>query len=145
MENEQALALLEKRLLHLQDLNFEDLHAQLALGLLAGNVFDWGAKEVALLLESRKGIQFEDALGFVNPRPWLVDDLDVWKERMRAGIPHKCAAIFIDNSGVDVVLGILPFTEELLRCSLGLQIIIWPETFFYNFVHGLYYIGEGQM
>ena len=28
--------------------------------------------------------------------------------------PHKCAAIFIDNSGVDVILGILPFVEHLL-------------------------------
>ena len=27
---------------------------------------------------------------------------------------HKCASIFIDNSGVDVLLGVLPFVEELL-------------------------------
>ena len=36
----------------------DELHEQLALGLLAGNVFDWGAKEVALLMESGPG-QFE--------------------------------------------------------------------------------------
>ena len=53
----------------------ENLHEQLALGLLAGNVFDWGAKEVALLMESGTGLRFEDALKFVNPRPWLVDNL----------------------------------------------------------------------
>ena len=53
----------------------ENLHEQLALGLLAGNVFDWGAKEVALLMESGTGLRFEDALKFVNPRPWLVDSL----------------------------------------------------------------------
>ena len=41
--------------------------------------------------------------------------LDEWKERMKQPKPHKCAAIFIDNSGLDVVLGILPFAEELLR------------------------------
>ena len=35
--------------------------------------------------------------------------------RLNAGNePHKCAAIFIDNSGVDVILGILPFVEHLL-------------------------------
>ena len=44
----------------------ENLHEQLALGLLAGNVFDWGAKEVALLMESGTGLRFEDALKFVN-------------------------------------------------------------------------------
>ena len=85
------------------------------LGLLAGNVFDWGAKEVALLMESGEGLNFSDALTFVKPRPWLVDDLDLWKERLRTKKPHKCAAIFIDNSGFDVVLGIFPFVVEMLR------------------------------
>lgn len=31
------------------------------------------------------------------------------------GPPHKCAAIFVDNSGVDITLGVLPFARELLR------------------------------
>lgn len=115
MENDHALGLLQERLDFLRNLPFEELHEQLALGLLAGNVFDWGAKEVALLMESGQGLRFEDALKFVNPRPWLVDNLDQWKERMRLKKLHKCAAIFIDNSGLDVVLGIIPFAEELLR------------------------------
>ena len=84
-------------------------------GLLAGNVFDWGAKEVALLMESKDGLKFEDALAFVKPRPWLVDHLDEWKERLKQKKPHKCAAIFIDNSGFDVILGIFPFVVEMLR------------------------------
>ena len=82
---------------------------------MAGNVFDWGAKEVALLMESKDGLKFEDALAFVKPRPWLVDHLDEWKERLRQKKPHKCAAIFIDNSGFDVILGIFPFVVEMLR------------------------------
>ena len=43
--------------------------------------------------------------------------IDTWKSRLRLNAgnePHKCAAIFIDNSGVDVILGILPFVEHLL-------------------------------
>lgn len=28
--------------------------------------------------------------------------------------PHKCAAIFVDNSGCDIVLGVLPFVRQLL-------------------------------
>lgn len=30
------------------------------------------------------------------------------------GPPHKCAVIFVDNSGIDIVLGVLPFVRELL-------------------------------
>lgn len=30
------------------------------------------------------------------------------------GPPHKCALIFADNSGVDVILGVFPFVRELL-------------------------------
>ena len=79
--------------------------------MLAGNVFDWGAKEVALLMESDSGLKFDDALKFVRPRPWLVDDLDEWTSRLVDTPSHQCAAIFIDNSGVDVVLGIVPFVQ----------------------------------
>lgn len=43
----------------------------------------------------------------------MVDHLDLWLERLK-GPPHKQAAIFVDNSGVDIILGILPFTLFLL-------------------------------
>lgn len=48
-------------------------------------------------------------------RPWLQDSLDEWAKRLLEKPPHKCAAIFIDNSGVDVILGILPFVRDLLQ------------------------------
>uniref|UniRef100_A0A6A7G058 4'-phosphopantetheine phosphatase n=2 Tax=Hirondellea gigas TaxID=1518452 RepID=A0A6A7G058_9CRUS len=81
-------------------------------GLLAGNVFDWGAKEVVALMT--KGLSFRQAVDKLQPRPWLIDDLDAWVERLRSGPPHKCAYIFLDNSGCDVVLGVLPFARYLL-------------------------------
>lgn len=41
---------------------------------------------------------------------------------------HHCAAIFVDNSGVDIVLGILPFVRALLL--RGTSVILcaneWP-------------------
>lgn len=41
---------------------------------------------------------------------------------------HHCAAVFVDNSGVDVVLGILPFVRALLL--RGTSVILcaneWP-------------------
>ncbi|KAG8277193.1 Pantothenate kinase 4 [Homalodisca vitripennis] len=76
-------------------------------------MFDWGAKEVVDLMEAG-GFGFKQARDRIPERPWLVDCLDRWLERLE-GSPHKCAAIFIDNSGVDFVLGILPFARELLR------------------------------
>lgn len=48
-------------------------------------------------------------------RPWLEDCLDEWVIRLKEGPPHRCAAIFVDNSGIDIVLGILPFVRDLLQ------------------------------
>lgn len=33
----------------------------------------------------------------------------------KQGPPHKCAVIFVDNSGADFILGIVPFARELIR------------------------------
>ncbi|GAA6079575.1 4'-phosphopantetheine phosphatase isoform X1, partial [Tachysurus ichikawai] len=46
-------------------------------------------------------------------RPWLVDAYNQWIERLK-GPPHKCALFFVDNSGVDIILGVFPFVRELL-------------------------------
>ena len=79
-------------------------------------MFDWGAKEVALLMEAGS-MDFKAALQAIGPRPWerpVFDNVDQWIERMR-GPPHRCVCIFIDNSGGDIILGVLPFVEEMLR------------------------------
>lgn len=49
-----------------------------------------------------------------------VDDFDVFKERMlgsgeKKPHPHKRALLFVDNSGADIVLGMLPLARELLQ------------------------------
>lgn len=115
----------------------------LILGVISGNMFDWGAKAVATLMETtdfgfaeaeakipgkRNVFVFQiDALrmdsadnidtfiSLSSGRPWLQDDLDDWINRLEKELPHKCAAIFVDNSGVDIVLGILPFARDLLQ------------------------------
>lgn len=67
-------------------------------------------------------------------RPWLQDDLDDWINRLETEPPHKCAAIFVDNSGVDIVLGILPFARDLLQrgTKVSLSIRIKIMKFHYN-------------
>ena len=39
------------------------------------------------------------------------------------GPPHKLAVIFVDNSGVDIILGMFPFIRELL--SRGTKVLQW--------------------
>ena len=56
---------------------------------------------------------------------------DAWKSRLRLNgenEPHKCAAIFIDNSGVDVILGILPFVEHLLSRGTEVSFHVFNAT-----------------
>ncbi|KAJ8310602.1 hypothetical protein KUTeg_012467 [Tegillarca granosa] len=86
----------------LDKLSWDDRQLALVKGLLAGNVFDWGAREVANIME--------------NTEPWLFDEFDKWKERLSGNKPpHNCAVIFCDNSGYDIILGVFPFVRELLN------------------------------
>lgn len=50
----------------------------------------------------------------ITARPWLIDCLDNWVLKICKGL-YKKIAIFIDNSGFDIVLGILPLAREMLR------------------------------
>ena len=52
LENEQALKVLAERLALLDGLDWDGRQLALCKGLIAGNVFDWGAKEVAVLMET---------------------------------------------------------------------------------------------
>ena len=61
LENEHALKLLGSHLEHLDSLDWESRQVALAEGILAGNVFDWGAKEVATLMENG-GFGFKEAM-----------------------------------------------------------------------------------
>lgn len=47
-------------------------------------------------------------------RPWLIDTLDNWVQKICTE-PYKKVAIFIDNSGLDIVMGVLPLAREMLR------------------------------
>lgn len=112
-ENECALTLLQSRLEELDAMDWKERQLELIVSILAGNMFDWGAKEVAQILET-EAFGFEQAKSKIPLRPWLVDNADEFVEKL-ATSPYKKVAIFVDNSGVDIVLGIIPFARELLR------------------------------
>uniref|UniRef100_A0AC11E4K5 Pantothenate kinase 4 (inactive) n=1 Tax=Ovis aries TaxID=9940 RepID=A0AC11E4K5_SHEEP len=120
-DNGVALKCFQRVVSALDALDWEERQLALVKGLLAGNVFDWGAKAVSDVLESDPQFGFEEAKKKLQERPWLVDSYGKWLQRLK-GPPHKCALIFADNSGVDVILGVFPFVRELL--SRGTEVIL---------------------
>ncbi|XP_004705533.1 4'-phosphopantetheine phosphatase [Echinops telfairi] len=120
-ENGAALKCFLRVVQALDALGWEERQLVLVEGLLAGNVFDWGAKAISNVLESDPQFGFEEAKRKLQARPWLVDSYDEWLQRLK-GPPHKCALIFADNSGVDIILGVFPFVRELL-CR-GTEVIL---------------------
>ncbi|XP_046852774.1 4'-phosphopantetheine phosphatase-like isoform X2 [Xenia sp. Carnegie-2017] len=112
-ENEAALLSLPQRLAKLDKLSGYEKQFEIIEGILAGNVFDWGAKEVVKLMMNGN-FEFETARNNLLARPnWLHDNVDEWIERLK-GRPHRKAVMFVDNSGMDIVLGVFPFVKELL-------------------------------
>lgn len=49
---------------------------------------------------------------------------------LQEGPPHKCALIFADNSGIDIILGVFPFVRELL--SRGTEVSGFPHEFLWS-------------
>lgn len=67
MENESALLLLPNHLSELDALSGRKKHETAATNLLAGNVFDWGAKEAAALMQT-PGFGFQQALSHLQSK-----------------------------------------------------------------------------
>ncbi|KAJ0011294.1 hypothetical protein Pint_34032 [Pistacia integerrima] len=92
----------------------------LVRGIFAGNIFDLGSAQLAEVF-SRDGMSFLASCQNLVSRPWVIDDLETFKLKWSKK-PWKKAVIFVDNSGADIILGILPFARELLR--LGTQVVL---------------------
>ncbi|KAH7857053.1 hypothetical protein Vadar_008490 [Vaccinium darrowii] len=119
-ENEASLAVLPDLLMELDSMNEEARLLALIEGVLAANIFDWGSRACVDLYHKGTIIEIYRMSRNKMQRPWLVDDFDVFKERIlgsgdKQPHPHKKALLFVDNSGADVVLGMLPLARELLR------------------------------
>ncbi|KGN43364.1 damage-control phosphatase At2g17340 [Cucumis sativus] len=92
----------------------------LVRGIFAGNIFDLGSAQLAEVF-SKDGMSFLASCQNLVPRPWVIDDLDTFKLKWSKK-SWKKAVIFVDNSGADIILGILPFARELLR--RGTQVVL---------------------
>lgn len=117
-ENETALALLPSVLAEIDALDGAARVERVMRGVFAGNIFDLGAITTIQLFKDGK-VDFRHTLSKLKPRPWFVDGLDAWQERFLNKEPYKCAVMFVDNAGPDVLLGMLPFARELLRAGTG--------------------------
>ena len=91
-------------------------------GAFAGNIFDLGAATSAALYADGGG-SFHATRDVLKPRPWCVDDFDALADRwipassdpdVAGSIPspwRKCV-VFVDNSGADVLLGMIPLAAN---------------------------------
>ncbi|CAN6453084.1 unnamed protein product [Victoria cruziana] len=119
-ENEASLAVLPDLLVELDSMDEEARLLALIEGVLAANIFDWGARACVDLYHKGTIIEIYRMSRNKMQRPWRVDDFDLFKKRMLGSAenkhqPHKRALLFVDNSGADIVLGMLPLARELLR------------------------------
>jgi len=83
-ENEQALKLLSARLVEIDRMSSDEQWLSVIMGVLAGNVFDWGAKEVASLMESAQ-FGFSQALC-----------------KLQGEYRHRCSVFFPSSAFADV-------------------------------------------
>ncbi|XP_039014600.1 damage-control phosphatase At2g17340-like isoform X1 [Hibiscus syriacus] len=121
VENAKAISLFPD-VVRLND-NIEDGEKRLenlVRGIFAGNLFNLGSAELAKVF-SRDGMPFLASCQNLVPRPWVIDDLDTFIAKSSRK-SWKKAIIFVDNSGADVILGILPFARELLK--RGTQVVL---------------------
>lgn len=124
-ENEAALKTLPSLLSQI-DSTPEPAKLRLLIdNILAGNMYDWGATNMLELLR-RGELDFDSAKQRVG-HPSHLDQFELLQYRFMNGPIHRRAVIFVDNSGADIILGILPFTRYLL--SRGTQVILAPNTF----------------
>lgn len=97
-------------------------------------MFDWGAKAVSDLLEENVRYGLKNAMAQILDRSWIHNGLPDFLQRIKVSAlsllisecfvlsalcvfqerPYKCVAIFVDNSGCDIVLGVMPFVRQLL-------------------------------
>ncbi|KAJ4973426.1 hypothetical protein NE237_006600 [Protea cynaroides] len=119
-ENEASLAVLPDLLMELDSMSEETRLLTLIEGVLAANIFDWGSRACVDLYHKGTIIEIYRMSRKKMQRPWRANDFDIFKERILGSgdkklPPHRRALLFVDNSGADIVLGMLPLARELLR------------------------------
>lgn len=83
-ETDLALRALKKRLDQVDSIqDFSEKWCELAKGLAAGNVFDWGSKEVHGIIDVGEQISLYHAIEAMEERPWFLDGVDAFTKRIK--------------------------------------------------------------
>jgi uncharacterized protein with ATP-grasp and redox domains len=115
-ENAAALELLPELLRELDAEPPAKQMESLAIGLMAGNMFDLGSMATVDRYRSRL-TEFRQTRAEQPRRPWLIDDVDAWQRYWTAGRGYRHAVFFVDNAGSDICLGCIPFVRSILRAD----------------------------
>ncbi len=122
-ENVAAVEIYEDVLRSTSVLPSDQRWERLIRGVLAGNIFDLGSEATIGYADER--VDFAAAVEQIKPRPWRVDDFDALAADLPvAGEPARWAkaVVFVDNAGIDFVLGVVPLVRQLASC--GVQIVL---------------------
>ncbi|RKP08492.1 hypothetical protein THASP1DRAFT_29717 [Thamnocephalis sphaerospora] len=120
-----SLASLPALLARLDDISDESIRLRALIdGVLAGNMFDWGSNQTLELLRNGE-LAFETA-GERITRPSAFYQADDFIARVLNGPAYQQAVMFVDNSGADAVLGVIPFVRYLLK--QGTRVILAANT-----------------
>jgi|TARA_B100001142_G_scaffold323345_1_gene373213 bifunctional damage-control phosphatase, subfamily II, fusion protein len=118
-ENAAALAVLPDLFSELDGMLDEERLLVLIEGVLAGNIFDWGSQSCVDLYNKGTVLEIYRRARASVARPWAVDCFDKFRAVFFGNGIRVCqynkALLFCDNSGADIVLGMLPFARELLK------------------------------
>lgn len=127
-ENAVALHVLPDLLRELDAMDPAQRLLALVQGILAANIFDWGARACVELYHNGTILDiYREARNMLSKRPWRRDQYDAFAARVAQGAgtsrpPFRRVMIFVDNAGADAVLGMLPFARELLR--MGCEVVL---------------------
>ena len=116
-ENDAALVVLPELLDELEQMEDENQRLiQIVEGVLAGNVFDWGSQTCVDLYNNGTILDiYKEARKNATRLSWKIDGFEEFAKKLSSNDGYRKAHIFVDNSGADIVLGVLPFVVELLR------------------------------
>jgi len=113
-ENRRAMDALALRCARLDAMAPEPRATALVEGLLAGNLFDMGARETAARFAGGAP-EFDEIVRTLPPRPWHVDHVAAATPILVR--PPRRTLVLVDNAGADVVLGALPLARALVHAG----------------------------
>ncbi|CAF0848455.1 unnamed protein product [Brachionus calyciflorus] len=114
-ENKHGLELLGNRLDYIENINdLNEKWKELFRGFLAGNVYDYGAQSFIEKQKMGHLEKFTQALNSIDDSFHTMENYTDLIDKLKFN-QYKCICIFVDNSGFDLILGVLPFVIEILK------------------------------